>query len=58
MKKEYDAPKAEKIEFNYQETIIASGSDTGLVLKRQSGGNNGCWSGNKNGKTGCTPTYN
>ena len=56
MKKEYDAPKAEKIEFNYQETIIASGA-SGLVLKRDSGGNNGCWSGNKNGTTGCTPTY-
>lgn len=24
MKKEYDAPKAEKMEFNYSETVVAS----------------------------------
>ena len=26
MKKEYDAPKAEKLEFNYSETVVASGT--------------------------------
>ena len=60
MKKIYEQPMAEKIEFNYRETIVASGNnDTpGLVLKRQSGGNNGCWSGNKNGsRPTCTPDY-
>lgn len=55
MKKEYDAPKAEKIEFNYQETIIASGSSTG-ILKGGDGGN-GCYKGNKNATTNCQPQY-
>ena len=58
MKKQYEQPMAEKIEFNYRETIVASGSDTpGGILKRESGGNNGCWDSNKNGTTGCTPVY-
>lgn len=27
MKKNYEAPKAEKMEFNYSETVVASGCD-------------------------------
>ena len=56
MKKEYSVPKAEKIEFNYQETIIASGTEG--ILKKKAHGGNGCWKGNMNGTTGCTPVYN
>ena len=59
MKKQYETPKAEKIEFNYLNPVVASGERSmGGILKRQSGGNNGCWNGNKNGTTGCTPVYN
>ncbi len=27
MKKDYEAPKAEKLEFNYSESVVACGSD-------------------------------
>ena len=54
MKKEYNAPKAEKLDFNYQETIVASGAGS---LKE--GSNiNGCYDGaNANPDKHCTPVY-
>ncbi len=41
MKKEYEAPKAEKIEFNYCETVVASNG--GACTRQNDNGNgNGC----------------
>ena len=41
MKKEYDAPKAEKLEFDYKETVVAS-TGTGCVKTNDLGQGNGC----------------
>ena len=51
MKKQYEQPVAEKLEFNYKETIVASG---GL----HEGANvNGCYHGANSKKSDCTPWY-
>ena len=57
MKKQYEQPMAEKIEFNYRETVIASGGGTVIVKLKNNGtyGGNGCYSGDKNATTGCHP---
>lgn len=34
MKKEYESPKAEKMEFNYSETVVASGSGCGWRITK------------------------
>ena len=60
VRKQYEAPMAEKLDFNYLENVVASYTppeDESGILKRQSGGNNGCYDGNKNGTTGCIPRY-
>ncbi len=36
MKKEYEAPKAEKMEFNYSEAVVASGTCDWEKIKTQS----------------------
>lgn len=51
MARKYETPKAEKVEFNYQDTIVAS--DFGLILKRQAHGGNGCYNGKNNGDGAC-----
>ena len=52
MKKEYNTPKAEKLDFNYQETVVASG---GL---KEGSNVNGCYDGaNANPSKNCTPVY-
>lgn len=32
MKKEYESPKAEKMEFNYSETVVASGTGCNFFI--------------------------
>ncbi len=54
MKKEYTEPKAEKVEFNYADTVVASG--VGVVDAVEVGKNNAnaCFTGNHNNvNTGC-----
>ncbi len=34
MKKEYESPKAEKMEFNYSETVVASGTGCGWRITK------------------------
>ena len=34
MKKEYESPKAEKMEFNYSDTVVASGSGCGWRITK------------------------
>ena len=48
MKKEYDAPKAEKLEFDYKETVVAS-TGTNCTKINDNGNGNGC---------GNNPRYN
>lgn len=51
MKKTYEAPKAEKLDFNYRDTVTASGGNL------KPGANiNGCHTGS-NANKGCTPVY-
>lgn len=40
MKKEYESPKAEKMEFNYSETVVASGC--GGIFQKYVDGFEGC----------------
>ena len=56
MKKQYAQPMAEKIDFNYRDTVVASGKDFGN-LKPVPNGNSGCYHGNKSAERGCTPVY-
>ena len=56
MKKQYTQPMAEKIDFNYRDTVVASGKDFGN-LKPVPNGNSGCYHGNKSAERGCTPVY-
>ncbi len=53
MRKQYEKPQAEKIEFNYTDVVVASSAG----VKGQIGhpGGNGCYSHNKNASTGCIP---
>ena len=55
MKKEYETPRAEKMEFNYLETIVAS-NPGGLKAGSDI---NGCYKGsNANNQSGhCTAVY-
>lgn len=46
MKKQYNAPVAEKMEFDYEENVVASGK-----TENQISGNP--WVGNKGNKNGC-----
>ena len=66
MKKQYEAPMAEKLDFNYLENVVASDpisepTSEDQNLKGQTragmGGANGCYKGNKNAETYCTPMY-
>ena len=44
MKKQYETPKAERFDFNYQENVVAS--NTGRIEGYKDGNdNNGCWQG-------------
>ena len=53
MKKEYEAPKAEKMEFDYEENVVASNGN----LKDGGGGTN-CFSGKHSlDNTNCSPKY-
>lgn len=55
MKKQYETPKAERFDFNYQENVVAS--NTGRIEGYKDGANdNGCWQGaNANqGEPKCT----
>lgn len=56
MKKEYDTPKAEKLEFNYQESVVASGS---LMDGKEGNAVNGCYDGSnaKNQSGKCVAKY-
>lgn len=56
MKKQYEQPMAEKLEFNYKETIVASNTPAGL---KEGSNINGCYDGsNANNQSGhCTPVY-
>ena len=58
MKKQYEQPMAEKIEFNYRNTVVASGSgpDVGN-LKPIPNGNSGCYHSNNSAERGCDPVY-
>ena len=51
MKKEYEEPKAEKIEFDYTETVVASESQTYNM------NGNGNFKKNKAGSNGCCGAY-
>lgn len=51
MKKQYTQPMAEKIEFNYKETIVASGGN-GMVGKNTI---QACWKGFISLDDGCRP---
>ena len=54
MKRRYEEPKAEKIEFNYQETVVAS--STGSL--KEGSDINGCYKGaNASKPDQCTPQY-
>ena len=55
MKKQYTQPMAEKIDFNYRDTVVASGPKFGN-LKPNPRGNNGCYKAS-NLKHGCEPIY-
>ena len=46
MKKEYEAPKADRMEFNYAETVVASTSscDEGTFMTQATGGSERCTS--------------
>ncbi len=62
MKKQYEAPMAEKLDFNYLENVVASDPPyEDQIVKGQTrggvGGGNGCYKGNKNAETYCTPMY-
>ena len=50
MKKQYEQPMAEKIEFNYKETIVASG---GFDNAKKGKNNPGCYKANMNGERNC-----
>ena len=41
MKKEYDAPKAEKMEFNYSDAVVASGTSCDWFITHTQG-DQGC----------------
>ena len=51
MKKQYTQPMAEKIEFNYKETIVASNIEYDDTKKGKN--NPGCHHANKNNPRGC-----
>lgn len=42
MKKEYNAPKVEKIEFEYSETVVASGNGCGGMYELYVDGYDNC----------------
>ena len=52
MKKQYNAPVAEKMVFDYEENVVASGFDTSVTTNGPQNGNP--WVGNKGNKPGCT----
>lgn len=51
MKKQYEKPMAEKIDFNYKETIVASGGG-GKIGKNTV---EACWNGKISLTDGCRP---
>ena len=54
MKKQYEQPMAEKIEFNYKDTVVASTTPGGL----HEGANiNGCYHAANSNKPDCIPWY-
>ncbi len=57
MKKEYNAPVAEMMEFDYEENVVASGSEEIPVVVTDYTGTGSGWvgdHGNGKGKEGCT----
>ena len=38
MKKKYEAPKAEKLEFDYSDTVVASGGQGGITYNNDPNG--------------------
>ena len=52
MKKQYEQPMAEKIEFNYRETIVASETKPTAGIK-QGKNNPGCYKGNASYERNC-----
>ena len=42
MKKEYESPKAEKLEFDYSEAVVASGCINGRYVSHQGGSGTEC----------------
>ena len=52
MKKQYEAPKAELMEFDYEENVVASGATENDITGNPWVGERG--NGNGNNKTGCT----
>lgn len=54
MKKQYEKPMAEKVEFNYKETIVASNTPGNL---KSGNGDGSCFSGKHGFDGGCTPKY-
>ena len=50
MKKDYEAPKAEKMEFNYTETVVASTGDSST--QKWQGWNETCTNNNGNKENG------
>ena len=52
MKKQYEKPMAEKIVFNYTETIVASGDDETSGTEKWQGWNDVCTNNNGNKEMG------
>lgn len=38
MRKEYESPKAEKVEFDYKEVVVASACDSGVSYTKENHG--------------------